>query len=89
MDRSQFLLRTYQQMIQFVEEIRKIPEDYDYLNSVYGLLLKLAPGETLVYDKIVKTYNLPKFLKCVSLFCWEYPDFNIEFSEDFLTIKRK
>jgi hypothetical protein len=90
MERKDFLLTTGEQIKDFIQLMRKTPENWAYLSRVCKLLDKIPPGHTYLIDRYcTNTENLEKFIKSVCLYIDTWPSLRIEFTNDMTGIRRK
>lgn len=57
-----------------------------YVNSVYGMLLKMNPGDRFEIEKTVKAENIDLFIKIVCMFIQEEHE-NYDFSNDYKIVR--
>jgi hypothetical protein len=86
--RSDMVIRNKDELNHF---LKLYDTDYKvraYVNKVYGLIEQIKPGMFITIDKLVSEQNLNMFIKSVCLYIIESKRNNIEFSNDYLTIKK-
>ena len=84
-----YLLTKDEEFTAFALEMKKTAANYTYMNRVYLHLLYMLPGNTIDIAATVKPENLERFIKLVCLFMYERPDYNVQFSNDYLQVIRK
>ena len=86
--RSEMVIRNKDELNHF---LKLYDTDYKvraYVNKVYGLIEQIKPGMFITIDKLVSEQNLNMFIKSVCLYIIETKANNIEFSNNYLTIKK-
>ena len=89
MNCQDYIIRDNNKLIEFASEMESKNESRTYLNKVYIHLLWMQPGHNINIAESVKAENIERFIKCVCLFIYERPDYNIQFSNEYDKVIRK
>lgn len=93
---SDYILRKQDEVRKFYDELNDDVKysilgnltKNEYLNKVFLFINKMRQGQSIEIAKKVQPENTEIFIKCVCVYILETDIYDIEFSNDFLKIKK-